>query len=221
MNRQQVIQAGRRWVADLVMRGRNALRLPARGTSGQPFSTAADALPGADRRQPAARTHAVSPVAPAKRVALVILPTLLLASTVPAYRWLGARLGPKKGYFTGFLLYWTGWCLLVPLWVVGPRGMRNLFRDVRPRVGRPAGVELFCLALPPLVGYSFAFPRQLRKASRASPTHSAFQHNGTLPGCAKGRARQVRGAHLLRDTPHYLSLALLHESRGQHSVLSR
>jgi hypothetical protein len=38
-----------------------------------------------------------------QRVALVILPPLLLASTVPAYRWLGARLGPKWGYFAGFL----------------------------------------------------------------------------------------------------------------------
>ena len=165
MNRRGVMQVGRRWVEDMVTYARNVLRALGPITSGHGFSTDNALRSGDDPWCGIARTRAAPPVAPAKHVALVILPPLLLASTVPAYRWLGARLGPKKGYFTGFLFYWTGWCLLVPLWVLGPQRMRDLFRDVRPRVGRPAGVELFCLALPPLVGYSFAFPRQLRTAN--------------------------------------------------------
>ena len=173
MNRQQVRRAGERWVADVIMRGRGALRLAARVTSGQPFSAATHALPGAERWQGATRTRAAMPVAPVKRVALVLLPPLLLASTVPAYRWLGARLDPKRGYFAGFLFYWAGWCLLVPLWVLGPQGVRDLFRDVRPHVGRPTGVELLCLVLSPLVGFSFAFPRQLRTANRRIVVASA------------------------------------------------
>jgi hypothetical protein len=173
MNRQQVRRAGGRWVADVIMRGRGALRLSARVRSGQPFSAPTDALPGDDRRQGATRTRATTSVAPPKGVALVLLPPLLLASTVLAYRWLSARLGPKLGYFAGFLFYWASWCLLVPLWVLGPRGLRDLFRDVRPRVGRPTWVGLFCLVLPPLVGYFFAFPRQLRTANRRIVVASA------------------------------------------------
>ena len=61
-------------------------------------------------------------------VALVLLPPLLLASTTAGFRVFAARLGPKWGYFTGFLSYWGVWGLLVPLRMVGRRGLRDLFR---------------------------------------------------------------------------------------------
>ncbi|MGE5577492.1 MAG: hypothetical protein ACM3TT_09925 [Syntrophothermus sp.] len=72
-----------------------------------------------------------------KQLSLLLAPPLLLASTYLAYNWLVDLLGQKTGYFGGFLFYWISWCLLFPLWVLGPQGFYNLFRDVRPRLGRP------------------------------------------------------------------------------------
>src|SRR5215212_8495160 len=61
-----------------------------------------------------------SPASAMKKLALLLTPWLLLASTTTVFRRLAARLGPKGGYFGGFLFYWIFWCLLLPLWVLGP-----------------------------------------------------------------------------------------------------
>jgi hypothetical protein len=45
------------------------------------------------------------------------------------------------------------------LWVLGPRRFHALFRTHRRHGwGRPSRSDLL-LAIPPLIGYSFAFPR--------------------------------------------------------------
>jgi membrane protease YdiL (CAAX protease family) len=104
------------------------------------------------------------PLSPAARLVLVTTPPVLLGSTLLLYRWLAAHYGIKWGYFGGFLIYWLGWCTAVPLWTLGARRARALFGDA-PSGRRPTHVDLVALALPPLLGYTTAFPRAVRQAS--------------------------------------------------------
>ncbi len=99
------------------------------------------------------------------RIALLVAPPVLLAGMYLAYRGFALLFGPKGGYLAGFLLYWAFWCLLFPLWALGPRGLREVLRDVRPRLGRPAWLGLLLLAIPPILGFSTAFPRALSAAT--------------------------------------------------------
>lgn len=90
------------------------------------------------------------PSSRARRVALLATPPVLLASTYATFAWLSAWLGPERGYLGGFLFYWLGWCLLLPLWAIGPERFRAMFRDARPRFGRPAVVGALLLLGPPV-----------------------------------------------------------------------
>ncbi len=104
-------------------------------------------------------------VGPAKRAILVAAPLLLLASTYGVFNLAAAALGFKLGYFAGFAFYWVFWCFLFPLWVVGWSGLKRMFADRRPRLGRPAWVGAVCLALPLVFAYAYEFPRVLPQAS--------------------------------------------------------
>jgi len=53
-------------------------------------------------------------------------------------------LSPRASYLTGFAVYWAGWCLAFPLWVLGPRGAMRVLRTGR----RPESLDLTLLALP-------------------------------------------------------------------------
>jgi membrane protease YdiL (CAAX protease family) len=101
-----------------------------------------------------------------KKVALLIAPWLLIASTTVVFRRLAAHLGPKRGYFGGFIFYWIFWCLLLPVWVLGPRRLSALFRAGVERSRRPNRSDLLLLAVPPAVGYSMAFPRAIARADK-------------------------------------------------------
>jgi len=108
-----------------------------------------------------------------RKFALLVAPWLLLASTTTVFRRLAARFGPKRGYFGGFLFYWIFWCLLVPMWVLGPRRLPDLFRAAPSN--RPTRSDLLLLAVPPAVGYSMAFPRALARADKKIVLASAVQ----------------------------------------------
>jgi membrane protease YdiL (CAAX protease family) len=109
-----------------------------------------------------------------RRVTLLVMPPALLASMSAVYRVAPTRLGARRGYLIGFLCYWVGWCALFPLWLLGRGGLRDLFRDTRPRLGRPAWVGLACLLVPPSVGAGFALPSAIRHASRRVVVASAL-----------------------------------------------
>jgi hypothetical protein len=110
-----------------------------------------------------------------KKLALLLAPWLLLASTTTVFRRLAARFGPKRGYLGGFLFYWVFWCLLLPTWVLGPRRLPTLFRARAAPSSRPKRAELLALAVPPAVGYSLAFPRALGRADKKIVLASALQ----------------------------------------------
>lgn len=100
-----------------------------------------------------------------KRLALLALPFLLLASTWGVYTGVAAWLGPKSGYFVGFLFYWLFWCLGSSLFFLGPRQTIDLFISSRQDSGRPDLAGKLLLGVPLLLGYGYAFPRALPSAS--------------------------------------------------------
>jgi membrane protease YdiL (CAAX protease family) len=102
-----------------------------------------------------------------KKLILLSVPLVLLASTSLAFLGFVSIFGNRGGYFAGFLFYWLGWCLLFPAWLIGWRGVARLFRDGRPRFGRPTWLGLTLLALPLLLGFGFAFPQALPRATLA------------------------------------------------------
>ena len=110
-----------------------------------------------------------------RKVALLVAPWLLLLSTTAAFRRLSARFGPKRGYLGGFLFYWIFWCLLFPTWILGPRRLPALFRTGVEPSRRPTRSDLLLLAIPPVVGYSSAFPRALARADKKIVLASAVQ----------------------------------------------
>jgi hypothetical protein len=111
-----------------------------------------------------------------------------------------ALFGFELGYFLGFLFKWSFWCLLIPLLVVGPDGLRMMFRPVDPPVGRPQWVGWTLLGLPLLLAYGYAFPRVLPHATVAIVLLSAWIAvvNGTLEEVFwRGTYVQVFPRHLL------------------------
>jgi len=54
------------------------------------------------------------------------------------------RLTARNACNMGFAIYWIGWCLAVPLWVLGPRTTARLLTAGR----RPSAGDFMLLALP-------------------------------------------------------------------------
>jgi len=102
---------------------------------------------------------------PFKQKMLLVIPLVLLATTYLAFREFIAFFGFKAGYFAGFVFYWMVWGLLLPLWVLGSRGLGSLFRDVYPRLGKPAWLGAALLTLPPLLAGLTVFPAKVPQAT--------------------------------------------------------
>lgn len=118
----------------------------------------------------------------AQQIGLLVAPPLLLVTAYAVFSGLAAWLGPARGYLGGFLFYWIGWCLLVPLWAVGKDGLRGMFRRPRPPLGRPAWLGLFMLTGPVVVTYVAIFPAEIQGSDTTIVLLSALFAlvNGTL-----------------------------------------
>jgi membrane protease YdiL (CAAX protease family) len=64
---------------------------------------------------------------------------------IPVFQLAEAWFGAKLGWYLGFLVYWPVWCVLFPLWAIGPAGIRAAVQ--RRRTPRWAWV---LLSVPPL-----------------------------------------------------------------------
>jgi len=52
---------------------------------------------------------------------------------------------------------WIIWCGLLPLLIVGPNGLREMFKDAHPRLGKPAGLGLLFLIGPAITPFFTLF----------------------------------------------------------------
>jgi membrane protease YdiL (CAAX protease family) len=92
------------------------------------------------------------------------LPLALIVTTYAVFQHSARRWGQGRGYLLGFLFYWSVWCLIVPLLLIGPQRLIDLFRDAPNRWGDPAWLGFICLVLPVVGGYAYFFPSARRSA---------------------------------------------------------
>jgi len=117
-----------------------------------------------------------------RQQALLATPWAVLATTYVAFQGFASLWGPKAGYLAAFVFYWVVWGGLLPLWVLGWRGLRGLFEDARPRLGKPAWVGAVLLLLPIAGAAATVFAAKLPAATVAIVLASAALAlvNGTL-----------------------------------------
>jgi uncharacterized protein len=84
-----------------------------------------------DRAAAAATTSSVPTFIVAKRVALLVPPTLII-SMYYAFRYATHALGFPLGYLVAFVIYWVGWCGAVPAALLGPRQVAILLKRRAP-----------------------------------------------------------------------------------------
>jgi len=117
-----------------------------------------------------------------KKFVLILTPLALLGTTYLVFQRFNTLFGLKQGYLGGFLFYWIVWCLLLPWWILGSDGLLHIFRDSKPRFGRPRWLGIIFLIVPLLLGYGYAFPRAIGQADASIVLLSAVIAivNGTL-----------------------------------------
>lgn len=91
------------------------------------------------------------------QVIALLVPPVLTATMYLAFTALVAALGFERGYLAAFAIYWVGWCLLVPLALLGPQKLFALFEDGSPRFGSRQCLTLGLLLWPLPVAFVFAF----------------------------------------------------------------
>jgi hypothetical protein len=61
---------------------------------------------------------------------MLIAPIVLIITMIAVFRSFVALFGYPLGYLSSFLVYWIGWCDVLPLAVVSPRDVAALFAEV-------------------------------------------------------------------------------------------
>jgi membrane protease YdiL (CAAX protease family) len=79
-----------------------------------------------------------------RRRATLAAPVAVPVTMTAVFALLRRRLSPRGAYAAGFTVYWAGWCVAFPLWVLGPRGVVRVLRSGR----RPTPVDGALLSLP-------------------------------------------------------------------------
>jgi membrane protease YdiL (CAAX protease family) len=111
-----------------------------------------------------------------QKIAVGALPVLAV-TMFGVFALLAHVLGPKLGWYAGFLVYWPLWCLLFPRWMLGWRRMRDLFQP------RRMGATDWVLALfPPLMALigGLIFAQERRDPSVLVPWVFMAFGNGIL-----------------------------------------
>ena len=88
------------------------------------------------------------------------IPFVLIPSTAVLFLSLEKWLGKEKGYLLGFLFYWTVWCLIIPLILLGASGFLSIFVDQHPLFSQanwPSAVLFIVITLVTLFMYGKGF----------------------------------------------------------------
>ncbi len=89
------------------------------------------------------------------QIALLLLPPTLILSTYGVFKWMGGRYPARRAYLIGFLFYWIGWCVFLPLILIGGDGVRALFTPADPLFGEPAVIGISSVVLPAVIAPFF------------------------------------------------------------------
>jgi membrane protease YdiL (CAAX protease family) len=81
-----------------------------------------------------------------RQIIALVAPILLFGSMYPVFQLLKKRIGREKAWFAGFWVYWSVWCILFPLLLLGPARLFGLFQ-----VRVPDTIGWVLVVLPPAV----------------------------------------------------------------------
>jgi membrane protease YdiL (CAAX protease family) len=95
-----------------------------------------------------------------RRPIALVLPVAVPIAMTAVFRATHDRLGDTGGYVAGFGIYWAT-CAGASVALLGRRRLRALFRDTRPRLGRPALLGASLLLWPPVGAIATRFAPEL------------------------------------------------------------
>jgi membrane protease YdiL (CAAX protease family) len=101
-----------------------------------------------------------------RKAVAIALPVVLPLAMTGAFKVAADRLGPTGGYVAGFGIYW-GTCAGLSAALLGRRGMRELFRDRRPRLGTPQALGAALLLWAPAGAIATRFIPEIGQATVA------------------------------------------------------
>jgi hypothetical protein len=102
----------------------------------------------------------------ARRAVALAVPVAVPFAMVVTFNVARDRLGDQWGYVAGFGAYWAT-CAGLSVALLGRSGVRHLFRDVHPRLGRPAALGLALLAWPAVGAFATRFILEVGTATSA------------------------------------------------------
>lgn len=143
----------------------------------------------------------------ARKAAALVVPILLILSTYWLFGTFHQQFGYPLGYLLGFGVYWVGWCLLVPLALLGgSRELLNLFRPM-PRFSE-LGWKTHLLLWTPVI-----FPLFFRFLPKMTSAGAAILFVSVLIGVVIGVTEEVlwRGMYM-RLFPGNIWLNLVYPS---------
>ncbi len=100
-----------------------------------------------------------------RHVTIYFLPFITLLTTYCAFHFLTQYFGQKRGYFFGFIFYWSFWCIAVPFFLIGRKSLIRLFKMRQPILGKHATRNILFLLLPLALVYCYEFPKVLPQAN--------------------------------------------------------
>ena len=101
-----------------------------------------------------------------RRAVALVLPFAVPLAMVATFQVTRDRLGDQWGYVAGFGAYWAT-CGGLSLALLGRRRVRDLFRDVHPRLTKPVAVGLALLAWPAVRAITTRFIPEIGAATPA------------------------------------------------------
>ena len=100
-----------------------------------------------------------------KQSALLLAPMILIISMYFAFQGLNERFGFPTGFILGFVIYWVGWCILFPAWILG--GFKKIFALMQDRrsLGEINWKTQLALWIPPVIAFFVVFLPQIHEVS--------------------------------------------------------
>lgn len=100
--------------------------------------------------------NTIPALTPRQRI-LLVMPFVLIASMYAVFTGFVSRFGYSLGFSLGMVVYWVGWCIVLPLALLGPREFVDLFREANPRMGDRPRLTLLLLLWPLSFPFVFLF----------------------------------------------------------------
>lgn len=144
-----------------------------------------------------------------KQRIMLFTPIVLILTMYAAFRGLAVVLGFPLGYLVAFLIYWIGWCIIFPLFILKFPGVLDLFRETKPRFGKTSWKTLALLLWP------LPFPILFRFLPKLPDVNLSIILASIIIGVTTGITEEIlwRGVYV-RIFPNSIWLSYIYPSIG-------